>query len=240
MPCTLCKKIASLSDPEMSLEFTTRARSLMGRDGATYKISGSLVAVGHKPRGGWGVTLRVNGQSHAIVAESSREVFVKAQRLAELNNLYVSALNLWFNLNIQWLQRAVEKYQMVRLEDLLAVAIAEDDPPVGTHESPKWSPTAWLTTVWGTLGVYLAGDAYEYASFLSLLEIVEKMLNPAQSPTTGNSAFYQKFALRMFALKNDPVFTQYAARVWLHETVNEISSTPITFEEIAQLNHWKI
>jgi len=212
----------------------------MGRDGITYKITASVIAMGHKPRGGWGATLRINGQSHAILGETAREVFTKAKRLVELNDLRVSDLNLWFNLNIQWLQRATEKYQMVRLEDLLAAAIAEDEPELGTHETPKWSPSAWLGGVWDTLCIYLAGDTYEYQTFLSLLEVVKTMLDSVQSPVTGSAEAYQKFMLRMFSLKSDPVFTQHAARVWLHETLAGLSSSTMTFEELSLMNHWKI
>jgi len=240
MSCTTCKKIIDLSAPEMDFDYTTRTKSILGRDGATYKITSSLVAVGHRPRGGWGVTVRINGQTHTVNADSPREAFTSVQRLAETNALRISVLNLWFNLNLQWLQRSVEKYQTVRFADLLAVAIASDEAQTGTNEIPKWSPTSWLGGVWGTLGTYLAGNSYDYSVFVSLLDVVETMLDTVQSPATGNAAFYQKFTLRLFALKNDPVFTQYAARVWLHTTINEVTGTTITYDELSQLNHWKL
>jgi hypothetical protein len=42
--------------------------------------------------------------------------------LLDLNEILYTPEQLWLNLNIQWVGRAVEKYQTVKLQDLLAIS----------------------------------------------------------------------------------------------------------------------
>jgi hypothetical protein len=54
---------------------------------------------------------------------SPKEVALNVSRLLALNDVLYTMPQLWLNLNIQWVGRAVEKYQDVTLEDLLETAI---------------------------------------------------------------------------------------------------------------------
>jgi hypothetical protein len=62
------------------------------------------------------------GQEHLIRGSNPYDVAAEAARLLTLNEILYTPTQLWLNLNIQWVGRAVEKYQVIKLTDLLAIS----------------------------------------------------------------------------------------------------------------------
>lgn len=122
MACSKCKKVEDLSIPEIALQYTTSETRVLGRDGTLYPISKSLVTPGVRPRLGWGVVIEINGQLVEIKGASATNVADRVISHLKLNDYRISSLNLWFNLNVQWLSRIESKHQNVKLEALLALA----------------------------------------------------------------------------------------------------------------------
>jgi hypothetical protein len=122
MPCANCKDVVDLPSPEMELKYHTTVPHIVGSDGNHYSLTAPLIPIGKKPRGGWHVTLRINGQDAVINGISARDVAVQAKKLWSLNSVAISNLDLWFNLNVLWIRRSVEKYQKVSLQSLLSLA----------------------------------------------------------------------------------------------------------------------
>lgn len=122
MACSKCKKVEDLSIPEIALQYTTSETRVLGRDGEMYLIQRNLVTAGVRPRQGWGVVIEINGQLIQIKGASAADTVDRAKKQLSLNDYRISNLNLWFNLNIQWLSRIESKHQNVKLESLLALA----------------------------------------------------------------------------------------------------------------------
>jgi hypothetical protein len=74
------------------------------------------------PRGGWHFILYVKGHEFRIKKSKPHDVAAEVSRLLDLNEILYTQTQLWLNLNIQWVGRAVEKYQVVKLPDLLAIS----------------------------------------------------------------------------------------------------------------------
>jgi hypothetical protein len=120
MACSACSKIKNISPVESGLPFIVNGNRLYvsGKDGKKYPIQGSLVVTTMEPRGGWFVDFKINGQSHHFSEVSPQATYNEVRRLLDLNEVFYTTLNLWFNLNLQWLSRAVDKYQKVTYASL--------------------------------------------------------------------------------------------------------------------------
>lgn len=122
MACSKCKEVIDLTIPEIALSYTTTEKRVMGRDGDYYLITRCLASPGLRPRQGWGVVITINAQNIPITGASPSTVAEKVRKLVQLNDLRISNLNLWFNLNIQWLNRIDSKHQVVKTEELIKLA----------------------------------------------------------------------------------------------------------------------
>lgn len=125
MACLTCRKVKVQAPMESGLPFTVldSALRVTGKDGRRYPIQTNLIPPMREPIGGWKVDFKIKGQSHTVAAVSARQVFTETKRLFDLNAVKHTALDLWFNLNLQWTSRALERYQKVRHRDLLALAV---------------------------------------------------------------------------------------------------------------------
>jgi len=124
MSCSTCKKVKVIEPDKSGLQYTLvpNIRSLMGRDGKLYPINASLIPRLRSPIGGWGVELYIHGQHTTINGSRAAEIFLNSKAILDLNEISYTDPNLWFNLNIQWVSRAIDKYQHVKLDQLLEIA----------------------------------------------------------------------------------------------------------------------
>jgi hypothetical protein len=124
MACSTCKRV-KIEAPTVSsglpYSLVPGVTTVAGRDGRHYSIKTCLIPPMRQPRGGWFATFKIKGQNHRFVGHH-REIFLQVKRLFDLNEVPYTDLELWFNLNLQWLERAVERYQKVRYADLFALA----------------------------------------------------------------------------------------------------------------------
>jgi hypothetical protein len=87
-----------------------------------YDLMTPLLPPMKAPRGGWKFLLYLRGYEIRIAKNRPYEVAAEVARLLALNEILYTPEQLWLNLNIQWVGRAVEKYQKVKLQDLLAIS----------------------------------------------------------------------------------------------------------------------
>lgn len=90
--------------------------------GDNHRINRPLITRPHVPKRGWAVVFWINGQEHTLTGNDPVRIFAAAQSLFNLNSVPYTDLNLWFNLNLQWLERAIVKYQNVTYNDLIKLA----------------------------------------------------------------------------------------------------------------------
>lgn len=237
MPCSTCKDVILLDPDDSGFEFTTTVTHVAGIDGRDYPIQSSLVPAPHQPRGGWKLEFTINGQATSVAGASAKAVVSQANQLFLLNEIPVSRLNLWFNANIQWLKRAVDKHQRVRLDHLLAVADTHALPDTGLHTRQRLEG-------WGEKGIemlflHLSQSDYNYLRFIIVCEEFRAWL---EDPHLGSAAAYRAFSLALANLKSSPLYNQGLARTWLVDTRNHMAGVlgiPVsTMEEISVTYKW--
>ena len=238
MSCSQCDKVANAS-PYAGMHFTAdpSIKHVTGRDGRRYAVDSCLVAKTRRPRGGWGVTLIVNKQTVTVDGSTSDEVFNKVKSTLKINDFDVSDHNIWINLNIQWLDKVVDKHQKVTLSMLLEI-VAPNPNQKPSDKVIKASD--WFKRVFGILELYLAQNIYEYKSFLSLVQTARSISNPNSSNLIGNSDIYIILNMEANNLELNPIYGQVEARQWLVDIRNRIgkqSGLPdVTFEQYSQQN----
>lgn len=123
MSCSTCQKVEVFIPENSGLKYSLLPGivSVEGRSGKRYRIDTPLIPRPHKPRGGWKVKIYTFGHETVVSADNAQGVFSEVKRLLELNGFIQSDINIWYNLNIQWVEKAVEKYQNVMLDSLLTI-----------------------------------------------------------------------------------------------------------------------
>lgn len=121
MGCSTCKSVEEFYFPEMGLEYHTTHSRILGIDTNYWPIEAPLIPAGRRPRGGWSITLHLKGQKHHLNGSSARSVVSQAKRLAKINDMTISELDLWLNCNVFWVRAAIQKYQKVSLDSLLSI-----------------------------------------------------------------------------------------------------------------------
>ena len=124
MACGTCSKIKQYDPDKSGLQYSLAygVTVVEGKTGKQYPINSCLIDKPHMPRGGWSIVLWIHGQRTVVNGSTYRTVFLKTKELLELNNFSYTDLDIWLNLNIQWLENAINKYQSVVLESLLKLA----------------------------------------------------------------------------------------------------------------------
>lgn len=188
--------------PEIELDYSTVVR-----------ISPkALVRRPHKPRGGWGVVIPIKGQQQSIDGMNPNEVFGKARNLIRLNGMRVNENNLWFNLNIQWLQKCLPKYREVPLDELLDGASGNELVNEDPHAIQK--DTSWIPGYAEGIRTYLKSENYNWETFLGLLKQFQKLLDPVENPLLGSSSVYIAFTSQLERVKNSPIYGREEAEIW--------------------------
>ena len=248
-PCTDCGQRlpkapeVTLEDDIYELNYKAASSSIMTKFGRTQSIMQPLVAPYGKPKGGWYVNVKVKGIPHTVNHTSPISVFNEVKSILNANSLTVKDLDLWLNLNIQWYGRLPDKFQLVRHDDLLAVATTSDVKTVHDPKDRRYTPADWGSTAWDFMGRYLAQDVYIWDEFWKLLETVQRMLNNDINPSIGCNDCYIEFTKELSVLKNNPKHTLESAREWLfnsHNAVNKRLNKPqFIFDAAAKRYLWK-
>jgi hypothetical protein len=216
MSCKHCKTIIDPSIPFAEFDYAVTQRTVNG-----HSILAPLVKIPARPQRGWSVILPVKGQPQTIHGDTGRDVAYNATRLYKLNGLQADPLSLWFNLNLQWLQRTAQRSQMASVAELLALA----EPVVVTNEDKhalrKTPPSQWANAWWTSTAAYLGGE-YDWDTFLWILNNFHAQLNPTS--LMGCSSCYVKFTLALDKIKNNPAYKRDDARVWFIETKKSIGA----------------
>lgn len=118
MSCNTCNKIDTSN--YHGLQYSLKVQGTTNVIGTP--IDRPLFPPAKAPRGGWYFTLYIKGHEFRVKKNKPMDVAAEVSRLLDLNEILYTQTQLWLNLNIQWVGRAVEKYQVVKLPDLLAIS----------------------------------------------------------------------------------------------------------------------
>lgn len=213
MGCSACKEVIDPSLEVAELEYSVSANSVAG-----HAIASVLLKANVKPAKGWAVVLPIKGQLQKINGINPREVAYNALKLFSLNGLRVDKNVLWFNLNLQWLQRTNPKFHLVPLDQLLEISMPQlvinEDP----HAVQKISD-AWITTVVESIKIHLMAEEYKWDEFLVILNRFQRYLNPTENPLLGDVKRYTSFTLQLEKVKRNPIYDREKAKEWF-DTVN--------------------
>lgn len=123
MACKNCNKVTEKSDRSgLQYSLALGTTTVEGKNGKIYPINTPLIPKMRRPTGGWQVQIYIKGQKMSITGTPTA-IFLKVKQLFDLNEIEYTDLQLWFNLNLQWVKKAVERYQLVRYKTLIALAI---------------------------------------------------------------------------------------------------------------------
>lgn len=120
MSCA-CNKVHADVDPSKNgLQYSFIEPAVLFFDGKS--IMTPLFPPARAPRGGWYFDLYLMGHITRINKPKPHLIAEEVARLLTLNEILYTPAQLWLNLNIQWVTRAIPKYQKVRLQDLLNIS----------------------------------------------------------------------------------------------------------------------
>lgn len=240
-----CQNCDSKTPPSgAALLYETEEVAVLGRDGRMHDIQQSLLPKIIRPQRGWYVVLLVKGQTIRVEGSSAKQVFLKCRDQLDRNGVQISDLNLWLNLNIQWLERSPRSNKLtVSLDRLLALTHPGEVQIAPTRKREPVSPDVWGSKGWAMLQMYLAQDVYAYSKFLSLATELLSWVDPMKNPTLGCAACYRDFSISLKELRDAPTYSQEGAREWLVSTMNGIrvkkGLAPLSSEEASKLNYWE-
>ena len=118
MSCNTCNKVIDTAKNGLQYSLKNPHTTTMWGE----SLQRPLLAPAKAPRGGWFFDLYLQGHSTRISGRDPLAVTTEVARLLSLNEILYTPTQLWLNLNIQWVGRAVEKYQKIRLPHLLALS----------------------------------------------------------------------------------------------------------------------
>lgn len=244
MDCASCNStIPEVSKP--MLLYVATSDTVTGRDGLVRKLATPLVEVNNRGRGGWKVTLDVNGHRMDFDGDNPHTVANAVRKRFADNGIRIEDNDLWLNLNLQWAERAVAKRQMVTVANLMEVAAPSDAPrperPANARQNIP--PKVWGRKGWGMLQMYLAKDTYDYGVLVMLATELSTWVDPVKSPSIGCAECHQHFQIALAELRKTPLYTQREGREWLVRTMNKVNVTksvsPFSYEQAAKANHWQ-
>jgi hypothetical protein len=242
MSCKECNKVVDNTDSGIDYRVREGISSIQANNGSMLRVTEPAIARPHQPRRGWQVRLTINGQSLVVPGKSALEVRNAAERLLVQNGIKVSPKDLWFNLNVQWLRRTPEKYQLVDLGRYLALAVPQERVFAEKHTKRRWAAADWLEKALWLIGAYLSGDDYDRSRFLSSAEMLLVLCDPLVSPVTGSAKVFSPLFSQVSILTKSPAFNRDDARTWLVETLLILplpeSFGPVTVEGVANKYHW--
>lgn len=100
----------------------TKAKAVVGANNRSYPLNQPLVPLSHYPRGQWAANVKVAGIVRQLNFPTAVQVFNEAMRLHQLNKEDFWFVNVWLNLNLQWIPRLASKYRIVTVEQLEAIS----------------------------------------------------------------------------------------------------------------------
>ena len=103
-------------------EWTTTVAEVTGMDGNRYALNQPLFPPSHFPRRDYTATIMIADIPATISGSTATAVFNEAMRLHTLNKRPFWFVNIWLNLNLQWIPKVPTRYQTVTVEQLYAIS----------------------------------------------------------------------------------------------------------------------
>lgn len=192
---------------------------------------------------GWAVNIRVKGMTRRVQGDTAAKVFSSAKEMYQINGEPVRDLDLWVNLNVQWISALPEQHRPVELHEMLSATQASPVDPSNSGASDRQhGPHVWGRLGWGMLQMYLAQDIFDFGKFKNLSTELHAWLDPDLNPSIGCAECYRHFARAVDSLHQNPLDTQDQARRWLVEVMNEVNTRlgkpSLPYETAAKLCYW--
>lgn len=121
--CQLCPQVPlapEIRDPVAGVHVyrETLMKTVIGNREKEYALDQPLVPPGHFPRGMCSAYVKIKGMNRLINRPSCLEVFNEAMDLFIINEEPFWFVNLWLNLNLQWIPRVAQEHQIVTVAQL--------------------------------------------------------------------------------------------------------------------------
>ena len=226
-----------------SLNYRAKENAILTKRGARESLMQPLISGFGKPTGGWYVNILVKDIPHRVSESSAVRVFNRVKKMLHDNGVQARDIDIWFNLNIQWYDRLVDKYALVSKTALLELATTNVSEETTSNPSARrYTPKDWGAMAWDFMGIYLAKDVYSWDNFFNVIELIQNMLNKDQNPSIGCNECYIEFTKAVELLRKNHIYTSEEARKWLvdfHNLVNRRLNKPIfTFEAASKKYLW--
>lgn len=158
----------------------------------------------------------LRGSLQSVDGINAADVVHKVKKLFKLNNYNIDENSLWFNLNIQWLQRTLPKYQVIPLAELLTYADPQEIESSDKHALRKVDPKTWIHSFLEFMKTYADSETYSWDVFLKFMNEFHRMLSPAENALLGSSTYYLRFTILLDTIKKNPAYQGEQARNWLN------------------------
>lgn len=236
---------APVSEQAAILSFSTAAGRVSARAGGSEPLNKSLLNPAYPPRGGWWANIPVAGHVERVSGVSANDVFRKARALIDRNGAGLTDVNLWLNLNLQWLDpsRVLKPHMHPVAHEALMLVASGNAPQEPAHVSKSVSsPKEWGAKGWGMLQMELAQKEFDNDFFILLATRLGRWVNPDINPQLGCADCYRHYVQALHTLRSKASHTQDEARHWLFDLMNAVNRQngrrELTFAEAAAINFW--
>lgn len=109
--------------------YKATATTILSKRNKQVSILQPLFAPNKRPRGGWGVTIKINGFAFNIGGIYPENTYGNLVSHLTINDIPYEPKDVWLTLNILWLEDARENDSLVFLQDLYTIAAPQSNTP---------------------------------------------------------------------------------------------------------------
>ena len=222
-------EIAAAQEAKDYLKRVPASNRIKGLDRKWYSVEAPLVT--KKPLGhGWTVSVMLDGRGVRVSGRNAPSVVNSVIQLYKDNGIDPEYLTVWYNCNLNWVEKSQVRDRRCGYDDLLSLS-------EGEVAEETYLPYFWYEKAFGFMGTFLAQENYSYANFMSLVGILKNML---RDNFTGCETCYDLLTDRL--LEFERLNTRKEARAWFIEYMNatriEDGKSTLSENHIANMYKW--
>lgn len=198
-------------------------------------IMQSMVKLNHIPLG-WYVLIQINKITIRVDGLSPSEVVSKVVSLYKDNGVDIQPSTVWFNANLQWVERVGIRHQKAT-KDMLLSLLADSSPLKPEIIEPSIDSQG--RKLWGGLQAYLtiSSEGFRLSTFDNYLEMLTQVLADDKVGCEDCSKHFEVAKEQATSVKN-----LEDARLWLYSliaNINKSNNKPVlTKEQAYKINEW--
>lgn len=197
------------------------------------------------PAGGWPFTYHAeNGQKFPLKGFTAQQVVDNLNSVLKLNGWFISDAHSWAIANGVWTARDPERALVGAVTIDQLPAREEFQPVRSAGHRPHWDakPENYGRALWMYLHTF--GSVFDRTCWLTAIDHVSHMLDPARSPSTGCAKCHAEWKSILRDSPRDAVNSEAEAAAWTfsaHNRVNQkMGKLPVTWRGAARLHSWKV